>query len=256
MDIYQGLIEACGIQRGDTIDLISDLSHIVLKFQENGETFDPNQFIDALCEAVGKEGTVLIRTFSWDFCHGRGWDYRKSRSQVGALGNFALKRNDFKRTRHPIYSWMVWGKMQGTFCRLDNRESFSEDSVFAWEYKNPSHMIILGDPNTTGITIYHYVEEHVGVPYRYIKNFEDIYVDENGQKEKRTYSMYVRSYELEVSETHVSPYFPVLKEIGALEENYFLGIRATNIDIPKACQVFEKDIRENASRKAVSYIGQ
>lgn len=109
---YNMLLKAVPIKRGATVDVVSDLFNIQKRCWEIGRKFDPDKLIDAICDTVGEEGTVLIRMFSWDFCHGKGYDARHTSSQVGALGNIALKRSDFRRTKHPMYSWMVWGNYQ------------------------------------------------------------------------------------------------------------------------------------------------
>ena len=43
---------------------------------------------------VGKNGTIFIPTYNWDFCKGKTFHYKKTRSQSGSLGNIALKRKD------------------------------------------------------------------------------------------------------------------------------------------------------------------
>ena len=48
------------------------------------------------------------------------------------------------------------------------------------------------------MTFYHHVEEMMMVPYRYMKYFEADYIDSNGFKTKKTYSIYVRDLEKKV----------------------------------------------------------
>lgn len=153
---YGKLIHTVPIKKGATVDVVSDLFNIQKRCWEIGRKFDANRLIDAICESVGEEGTVLIRMFSWDFCHGKGYDARRTLSQVGALGNIALKREDFRRTKHPMYSWMVWGKYKDYLCDLDYIDSFGKESVFAWEASNAdAQQIVIGSPSTNGVTIFH-----------------------------------------------------------------------------------------------------
>ena len=66
---YEEFISYIPIERGETIDIVSDLLSIGLYCKCNETKFDPNKLIDCFCDAVGPEGNVLIRTFSHDFCN-------------------------------------------------------------------------------------------------------------------------------------------------------------------------------------------
>lgn len=242
---YDKLINAIPIRKGQTLDIVSDLFNIVKKCMALKLKFDPNHLIDAFCSAVGEEGTILIRTFSWDFCHGLGFDIKRTASSVGALGNVAMRRKDFRRTKHPIYSWMVWGKSQECLCNLDEKEAFGENSVFAWEAKNDQAMqILVGSPAKNGITLFHYMEEVVGVSYRYIKNFTDTYVDENNNSSIKTYSMYVRDLDYEII-TDDAVYIPFLEEREIKINGSFMDISIESYKIKELCQVYENDFRKN-----------
>lgn len=249
---YANLLNKVPIERGMTVDIASDLLNLVTISNAQGLLFDPNAFIDTVCDTVGEEGTVLIRTFSWDFCHGKGFDINRTRSRVGALGNIALKRQDFQRTKHPIYSWMVWGKNRDVFCGLGNIESFGMDSIFAWQSEDDNSIQInLGNPDTIGLTILHFVEYKVGVTYRYVKNFTDTYVDKDGVSTKKTYSMYVRDLDHDTT-IHVERYFSELESQRAKLKEEYMGVPIEFFRLKPLCQIYENDIRENGVPKSVS----
>ena len=105
---YKIIDELKEICRGDIVYVVSDILALSVKARENKERMDLNRFIDSIIDKVGKEGTILIPTFNWDFCKGETFDIRKTVSRTGALGNAALKRPDFKRSKHPLYSFMIW----------------------------------------------------------------------------------------------------------------------------------------------------
>ena len=127
---YMDFLQGVGVEKGDIIDVSSDMANVLLYCRRIGARLVPDHLIDSLQELVGPEGTVMIRTFTWDFCHGEPFDIRTSPSRVGALGNAAMKRADFKRTRHPIYSWMVWGKRADELLQMDQPSAFGPGSVF------------------------------------------------------------------------------------------------------------------------------
>ena len=85
----------------------SDIKRLVFVCHSHGEFFDANKFIDNFIEIIGDNGSLVFPIFNWDFCIGIPFDYYKTPSKVGALTSVALKRKDFKRTQHPIYSFVV-----------------------------------------------------------------------------------------------------------------------------------------------------
>ena len=195
---YEEVISAAGIKKGDVLDIASDYPSLFFYFKKRGIKFDANQLLDGVIEAVGPEGTVLVRTFNWDFCHEKGFDVSKTCSQVGELGNVCMKRNDFRRTKHPLYSWMVVGKYADEICSMTNTCSFGKGTP--WEFFEFHHgkMIILGNTRALGLTCLHHIEQELQMPYRYEKEFTGIYTDEYGEKTERTYSMYVRKLDRQV----------------------------------------------------------
>ena len=98
---YLELPKHWGLKQGDVILLTSDIMQLMFTAVRNGERFDRDAFLDAILDVIGQEGTLLIPTFNWDFCHGVPFDYHKTPCKTGALGGFALGRADFRRTQHP-----------------------------------------------------------------------------------------------------------------------------------------------------------
>ncbi|MDR1803346.1 MAG: AAC(3) family N-acetyltransferase, partial [Treponema sp.] len=111
--------------------------------------------------------------------------YHKTPSMTGSLSRVALKRKDFIRSRHPMYSFAVWGKYQDFLYLLDNTDSFGDNSPFNFLYKNLGKNLIMDVDYQHCFTFLHYVEEAVGVVYRYIKHFSAIYIDEQSRSEEK-----------------------------------------------------------------------
>ena len=199
MDFLQGV----GVEKGDIIDVSSDMANVLLYCRRIGVRLVPDHLIDSLQELVGPEGTVMIRTFTWDFCHGEPFDIRTSPSRVGALGNAAMKRADFKRTGHPIYSWMVWGKRAGELLQMDQPNAFGPGSVFDFLDINHAKQLTLGNTSSDSTTQMHHVEAACKVPYRFDKPFTGEYTDYSGNTCLKTYSMHVRPLNLKVTNTEV-----------------------------------------------------
>ena len=236
-DFYKQLLDEAQIREGMIVDVVADLFDLAKQCMKLGKKFDPNTFLDALETNVGDSGTILIRCFTWDFCHGKKFDINSSPSQSGALGNIAMKRMGYERTRHPIYNWMVKGKWRDYLCSIDEKESFGKGSVFAWEEKNDNAIQLnVGKLQSNGITLFHYIEEKVGVPYRYIKDFRGEYVDHLGRSEWKTYSMYVRDLNYDI-DTQDCVYDRELEERGIKKNFNCFGISINTYKIKELCEV-------------------
>ncbi len=195
---YSEVVNFLNIKKGDMLDISSDLFSLFFYFKRRGIKFDSQILMEVIEEKIGQEGTILIRTFNWDFCHGKEFNVKTTPSQVGELGNIFLNRDDYRRTRHPIYSWMVKGKYMQKLCDLDNTCSFGKGSPWDFFEKKNAKMIILGNTRALGLTCLHHIEQELQMPYRYEKNFEALYTDEKGITEKKIYSMYVRKLDRQV----------------------------------------------------------
>ncbi|MCW4032500.1 MAG: AAC(3) family N-acetyltransferase [Candidatus Bathyarchaeota archaeon] len=102
-----------GVNKGDHLAVA--LSFRSIGYVKGG----PDAFIDALMEAVGTNGTVVMPTFTRRFHLLRNqsvkvdyiFDYRSTPSYTGIIPNALRKRKDAIRSKHPIYSVTAIGKL-------------------------------------------------------------------------------------------------------------------------------------------------
>jgi len=199
----EDILLSLGVSKADKLLVSSEAMKLIIQLSGNDQTILRDKFamisllddvIDCLKSIVGEEGTLLFPTFNWGFCKGKTFDYIKTIGQTGILSNRALARSDFKRTSHPIYSFAVWGNGSEELISLQNISSFGINSPFAWLHEKAGKNLVIDAAGY--FTFLHYVEEKLGVSYRYIKEFTSEYINQNGEKSIRTYSMYVRDLDL------------------------------------------------------------
>ena len=187
------LIKDLNINKGDTLMLVSDVSSLLHLYKRKDKIFDINLFIDSILEKIGLNGTLVIPAYNFAFCKGITFDYHNTSPHTGSIAKVALKRKDFKRTKNPMHSFAVYGKDKENLLNLKHSSSFGKDSPFYYLHKKKAKYLSVGLNFTNlGFTPAHYVEEAVGVSYRYFKNFSGNYIDENGLKKKAKYKFYVR----------------------------------------------------------------
>ncbi len=245
------------VQSGDCVYVVSDVFDIAKAVRAQGERFEPHKLIDKLQEMVGKEGTLLFATFNWDFCGGTPFDYYKTPVRTGALSKKALEREEFVRTKHPLYSFAVWGKDQALLEQNDSKTSFGPGTIFAYLYEKNAKVLNVGIPALKGVTYVHHVEQMVGVPYRYHKDFTGSYTDKNGVCSERTYSMYVR--DLIKDPQYRGDFKPLEEQMKAeklITPAEYYGVESSLILIRDLDMAVRRDILENDSRGLYVYNGQ
>ena len=101
------IAQSFGVTKGDFIYLSSDIMALAFITKKNEGIFDANKIIDCFIDEITEEGTLVIPTFNFDFSNIGFYDIKKTKCTTGALGNVALERPDFKRTRNPMHSFAV-----------------------------------------------------------------------------------------------------------------------------------------------------
>jgi len=166
-DFVSSLREA-GIKNGDTIFVHSRISAF-------GKlcTFDKNFLLqalsDALKECVGKDGTIIMPTFTYSFDKNEAFDMDNTKSTVGVLTEFFRKEKDVSRTIHPNHSAAIWGKNKNNLLKI-SKDTFDENSILGKLHKLNGKIVFLGAPFQS-CTFIHYIEQMHKVPYRYMRKF-------------------------------------------------------------------------------------
>lgn len=181
------ILKKIGIHEGDDICVHSQL------FGIGKPLLGKNEFLriitEILLEAVGKEGTLIMPTFSYSFCRNEDYDVLNSKSTVGILSEYYRKFSHTRRTHHPIFSFAVQGKRENEYLDV-GPDAFGFDSVYGKLIRNKGKIVFLGE--NIGYTACYLAEEHVGVSYRYFKEFSGNVVMEDGSSRKISIPYYVR----------------------------------------------------------------
>lgn len=244
------------LNKGDNVFVTSDVKALLYDCINHEDETDIQIIIDGIIDIIGPEGTLVFPTFNWAFCKGEPYDHYKTPCKTGSLGKEALKRDDFKRTKHPIYSFAVWGKGQEEMCALDNHSSFGIDSPFTYMMEHNFRNLFIDKDLQHSFVFVHYVEETVGpVSYRYLKDFTADYTDDKGRTRKATYSMNVRDLDLDV-ENVIYAYEPEFIEKGVMQRFYINDLEYKIIELKGAFPIIAEDVRHNRSRKLCTFVGQ
>lgn len=185
-------IKNVGIKEGDAVFIHSDISIFGKLINTDRHEF-LSDWVNIIRQVI-KDGTVIMPTFTYSFCNDEIFDVNQSKSRVGVLTEFFRKYNGVKRTEHPIFSVAVLGEKDYIDVSMD---SFGIDSIFDKLKRHHGKILILGSSFETSATFLHYIEQTVGVPYRYMKTFSGI-IRKNGEERRMESNFYVRDLDMDI----------------------------------------------------------
>lgn len=244
MNIYDEIVSGFNINEGDNLWISSELLKLIIVLKKVGIKFDGDELINAFQRKVTNSGTIMIPTFNFDFSNKGYYDIVNSKGTTGALGNIALGREDFKRTKHPMHSFAVWGKNQELLINMNNKHAFGVDSPFSFCIGHHVKQIILGTDYEHAMTFVHYVESICEVPYRFHKCFHGIYIDEHGVSKKKIYDYAARKLEIESIE-QFNRIGKILEKQETSKKIDIFGIECYVIDLAVSFLLICKDVIEN-----------
>lgn len=255
---FRTVLNELGVNKGDILYVSSDIKTVLFNLamefniktkKERNTALDA--LVDELQDIVGVEGTLLFPVFSWDWCRGKGFDILNTKGEVGTFSNWVLEnRKDFVRTKHPMYSFMVWGKDAEYLKNLDNQDAWSHSSPFYYLQTHKAKQLLFNIEAFQGLTFGHYIEQEVGVPYRHPKYFFGEYTDDNGIAERRMYSMYVRDMDLEAG---CGIHNDWLIENDVACRNEWEGNLLTVVDLEKAYPLIRNDMLYNNGKNTLTF---
>jgi len=163
------ILRKVGIEKSDTICVHSDLVKLG-KPATNSKNEFLERIMESLIESVGSTGTIIMPTFTYSFCKGEVYDVEKTPSTVGILTEYFRKMQQVKRTKDAIFSHAVYGKDQEYYLDIGN-DCFGKKSIYEKMHQKNAKLVLLGT-RTKEFTFFHYIEQSIGVPYRFTKRFK------------------------------------------------------------------------------------
>lgn len=252
MSLYEELVNSFNIKKGESIWLASEVLKLSFVFRKAGTSFDPEELIRTFEKAVGEEGTLLIPSFSWEFSNHGVYDVRTTKPTTGSLSETAMHMPEFKRTKHPMHSFLVYGKDQELLCGMENIHSFGEDSPFGYCQEKNVRQIMLGTDYTHGMTYVHFVETKCEVPYRFTKEFTGSYTDENGHTETKKITYAARRLDVGTVE-EFNRIGEILEEKGVAKESVWKGIVSHEAYLGDSDPIIAEDILNNQCRNIYDF---
>ena len=168
-------LRSVGVRLGDTVFVHVSLGPLGL-----GQDAAPDErgriVVDAVRQAVGPDGTLLMPTYSFSFCRQELYDLQETVTRGGPWSRspevleYLRRLPEAHRSRDPIHSVAGLGPEAQTLVSGLPSTCFGPGSIFDRLRAAGAKICLLGLPLEEA-TFRHHIEEMVGVPYRFRKLF-------------------------------------------------------------------------------------
>lgn len=193
IDDIKNVFKKLGLKKGDNVFSHSNLGFFgrcegAKSAQDLCETFKKS-----FLEIIGEEGTLVVPTFTYSFCHKEIFDPQNTISNMGMFSEYIRQLPEAIRSDDGNFSVAALGKNAEYFTENPPEYSFGKDSFFDKFKKMNGKFVNLNFDS--GSTFIHYVERELKVPYRWDKPFDGILI-KNGQEQKRRFYHFVYNPEI------------------------------------------------------------
>lgn len=188
-------LQQVGIAQGDGL-----LAHSALQFLGRPQG-GVGMYLDALNAVIGlygsdPAGTLAVPAFNFAFARGEDYDPASAPAVgMGAFSEFVRQRPMTNRTTHPMQSFAVIGAHADALTRLDTSSAFDDSSAVDRMLELDFKLLLLG-ADIQAVSLLHYSEQRVGVPYRFWKTFQGR-IRRDGEWQQAEYKMYVRDMDID-----------------------------------------------------------
>lgn len=248
------ILKKLHLKKNDNIYLNIDFMKLclTLNVKSSSDIKKADTILKVIKKYVGSNGTIVIPIFNFDCVNNSYFDRKKTLGHTGVFANLLLTKYYKKRTFHPLYSFLVFGKLEKNFIKKKNFHANDENSLWKIFLDKRFKLITLGHHYNRAFTISHYLEKLSNINYRYDKSFDIKYID--GKKiTKEKFFFYARK-------KNICKFSAITKECDNFfrKNNIFKYYRTKklicfNLDLFKASTIILKDLK-NKNCKYLNYI--
>lgn len=193
-EVTQTQIETClqslSLQKGDGL-----LVHSAVQFLGR-PVGGVGIYLDAILKVIGNKGTLAAPVFNFAFARGEAYDPQETPSEgMGVFSEYVRRQPGARRTSHPMQSLAVIGQHADDLAQRNTPSAFDLGSAYDRMLELDFKLLLLG-AGILSVSMLHYSEQRITVPYRYWKDFPGRVHTTSGW-EKRTYRMYVRDLDID-----------------------------------------------------------
>ena len=181
-------LRTVGVKEGDILMVHSDIGSFG-KLANADKEFLLHSLVESIQEVAGKEGTIIMPTFTYSFLKNEAFDVQKSKSATGTLTEYFRNQDGVQRTIHPTHSVAVAGNRARQIMDI-GKGTFDKNSIFGKMHKFNGKILLFGVKFHKACTFIHYIEEMHQVPYRYMKKLRGKIIENSKEYEDKFFFYY------------------------------------------------------------------
>lgn len=129
--------------------------------------------LEAIFSLIKSSGTLIVPTHSFSLCNtDQVYDHENTPSETGPFTEFVRRQPGAIRQLHPFSSSTALGAAASEICTNNSRHVYGWNSPFQRMVERDAIHVSIGKELNRTISLVHHVELMMGVPYRYVKEFE------------------------------------------------------------------------------------
>jgi aminoglycoside 3-N-acetyltransferase len=161
-----------GVRRGDTVLVAGNLGRL-MNYEATEKAAVPRAHFAALNDLLGPDGTIVVPTASTNLCHTDiVFDPAGTAShKMGVFSEFVRRQEGARRSFHPFVSYSAIGKHADYITSNVARQAFGPETPEARLIELGTLHLAIGLPPRLTTATNHHLEQVMGVPYRYAREF-------------------------------------------------------------------------------------
>lgn len=173
---YRDLLRAyteVGVAAGRIVYVVPELWRL-RAYETSDADAIPRAHYDALREILGPEGTLVVSTASTNICNTETvFDPAETPSHgAGVLSEYVRRLPGARRSMHPFVSYAAIGPAAGFLTDAVSPHAYGPETPEARMIERDALLVSVGMAPNFSCSTAHHVEHVVGVPFRYVKEFE------------------------------------------------------------------------------------
>jgi aminoglycoside 3-N-acetyltransferase len=202
--------EKIGMSKGMTVLIKTDLRFLG-PYESNSQNDLLAAHFNVLVDLVDLSvGTIVVSTASFSLCNTDNvFDILNTPSEMGSLTEYVRTRPGSVRSFHPFASYAAIGKNANYICENTGRINTGPNSPQARLLELDAQYLCVGVSPSRSSSVIHHIEQLMGVPYRYTKEFIHP-VLRNGAIVYEPFYLFLKYFECNVVidlDNKVYPYF-------------------------------------------------
>lgn len=212
-DLYAA-VDRLGIAKGNLIVVTADLAYLGSVEGAESKADYLTAVYEALRRRIGDEGTIVVHTGTTRLCaSGEDFILEQTPGEMGLFSEFVRNRPDARRSLHPFGSYAAEGPLAEAITAEVSKSCYGPDTPMSRLIEREAKVLNIGIPPSRTNSVVHHVEQLMGVPYRYHKEFPNR-VFTGGQYVGTDYLLYVRRLECNIQWAYNQHLFKLFHQRG------------------------------------------